>query len=85
MILTDSLHLVSTKSLQELHEFARRIRLSREWFQNHHIPHYDLFGTKRLDAVEAGARLVTARQLVRRAIRREALRPWWDQWPFNPR
>jgi hypothetical protein len=47
---------------EELHDFARRIGLRREWFQSavnrrgwYRRPHYDLTGHKRFEAVAAGA------------------------------
>lgn len=71
MILTDRRHLVSDLSLQELHSFAASIGLHPNWFQDHRFPHYDLFFTKHFLALWAGARIVTTRELVRRAIRKE--------------
>lgn len=36
-------HLISSKSLEELHVFAQKIGLKREWFQNKgKLSHYDL-------------------------------------------
>lgn len=70
MILTDGVHLVSDTSLEELHEFAKRIGLKREWFQGppkHNHPHYDLFRTKVQKAIAEGAQVVTSRQLVKRS------------------
>lgn len=66
MILTDGIHLISDSSIGELHEFARRIGLKREWFQEHFHPHYDLT-TKRMSekAVKAGAKEVDTKQLIR--------------------
>lgn len=69
MILTNGAHLVSTRSCEKLHRFAREIGLLREWSQDRRIPHYDLMGHKRRLAVRAGARKVPIRELVRRAIR----------------
>lgn len=44
-------------SLDELHEFARKLGLKRSYFQAGSIvPHYDLTGNKRREAVEKGAR-----------------------------
>jgi Protein of unknown function (DUF4031) len=42
-------------TVAELHEFAGRIGLKREWFQPVSRPHYDLSKTRRADAVNAGA------------------------------
>jgi len=66
MVLTDGRHLVSTSSLEELHDFAAGIGLKREWFQDHRIPHYDLFGTAMVrKALSLGALKTTTRELVR--------------------
>src|SRR5215510_7618383 len=62
-------HLVSDTSIEELHEFAARLGLRREWFQTKSIPHYDLTGAAYELAIEYGAVLVSSREIVRRAIR----------------
>lgn len=74
MILTDGIHVVSTRDLIELHEFAASMGLRRHWFDarpDH--PHYDLTtapkGSPRQQAMQeravaAGADLVTGRELV---------------------
>lgn len=73
MILIDSdgkyiAHMVSTQSLDELHEFAKGIGLKRAWFQNKKIPHYDLTTRRKIQqAMDAGAKLVRPRELSRRA------------------
>lgn len=42
--------------LEELHAFAQRMGLKREWFQPHRIaPHYDLTPSRRATAVTLGA------------------------------
>lgn len=64
-------HLVSDTSIEELHEFASALGLRREWFQTGSIPHYDLTGEVYERALEKGAELVSSRELVRRAVRRE--------------
>ncbi len=40
---------------KELHAFARRLRLKRQWFQDKTLPHYDLTVNKRRQAVKFGA------------------------------
>jgi len=71
MIYTDGVHLVSDKSLAELHEFARVLKLKPEWFQNaadqvHHNPHYDLTTARaKRRALVAGAVLTTPREILR--------------------
>jgi len=77
MIMTDGTHLVSSESLDELHTFARTIGLRRGWFQNHRIPHYDLFGWRMLQkAMEAGAQMLPARDLVSFAYRKPLPITW---------
>ena len=44
-----------TSDIDELHEFARKLGLKREWFQNKSAPHYDLTANKRRQAIELGA------------------------------
>lgn len=57
-----SAHLTSdADSLDELHEFAARLGLKREWFQDHFIaPHYDLSPAKHALALKLGAKYVAA-------------------------
>lgn len=45
-----------TSDLQELHRFAQRLGLKREWFQNKSAPHYDLTANKREQAIRMGAK-----------------------------
>ena len=71
-IYTDGVHLVSDSSLAELHAFAQRMGLKREWFQDKspgtpgYHPHYDLT-TKRaaLRAEANGAQAVSPREVVK--------------------
>lgn len=54
-------------TLEELHAFALRIGLKREWFQpakDRHIPHYDLHESRRAAAVKLGAIEVDRRRAV---------------------
>jgi len=40
-------HLFTDGNIEELHEFAQKIGLKREWFQNKKLlKHYDLIGKK---------------------------------------
>lgn len=67
MILTDGIHLVSDASLDELHDFATRIGLKREWFQ---CDHYDITSRRFLQAVyQAGAQQVSTREVAQRMVR----------------
>lgn len=55
---TDGTHLVAD-SLAELHRFARRMRLKRDWYQDGRWPHYDLTTRKAIvRAIQAGAMLI---------------------------
>ena len=72
MILVDYFgHMVATESEMELHIFARKIGLKREWFQNSgRFPHYDLTTKRKINqALAAGAKQVPIRDIVTKA--------WW--------
>lgn len=59
-------------SEEELHQFAAKIGLKREWFQNTRNPHYDVSLSYREKAVLCGAVEITARQAATMCrIRRE--------------
>lgn len=49
-----SAHLIAD-TLSELHEFAARIGLRREWFQPRSSPHYDLTEVRYQKALALGA------------------------------
>ena len=50
---------------EELHDFAYKIGLKHQWFQNHPLhPHYDLRPSMRTKAIKNGAIPVTRQQLV---------------------
>jgi tRNA isopentenyl-2-thiomethyl-A-37 hydroxylase MiaE len=51
-------------TVEELHEFAARIGLKREWFQPRSSPHYDLTASRHAQALALGARLVDRHELV---------------------
>jgi hypothetical protein len=56
---------------QELHDFANRLGLKREWFQEGSRPlamHYDLTASKRAKAIGLGAVQETWRQAAKRRI-----------------
>ena len=68
---------LTADSDEELHAFAARLGLRREWFQDHHRDptrhHYDVTEPTRQAAIEAGARAVTWREAARqRRLRRAA-------------
>ena len=54
-------HLMA-ESEAELHEFARRLKLKREWFQG---DHYDLTKNKRAVAIRKGAIKISIYDIVR--------------------
>jgi hypothetical protein len=62
-------HMVSDRSVEELHAFALEIGLRRRWFQDGPRPHYDLRPSKRRLALAKGAKEVNTRLLVRRMAR----------------
>lgn len=74
MIYMDKIgHLISDASLEELHNFAQKLGLKREWFQedsgkNNHdtrFKHYDLTTTRmRFKAESLGAICVSPRVIV---------------------
>lgn len=57
---------MTADSLDELHQMAARLGLSRAWFQNKRIPHYDISLSKRARAVALGAIEETTRQTILR-------------------
>lgn len=57
-------HMVAD-SLDELHNMANAIGVSRHYFQSHtRYPHYDICKSKQLDAIARGARLANRRELL---------------------
>ena len=60
-----SCHLAAD-TLEELHAFAAKLGMKREWFQEGRgrHPHYDLVKTKRDKAIALGAKPVTGRDLI---------------------
>lgn len=67
MVYTDKVHLVATTK-KELHEFAMKIDLKLCWFHGTRKghPHYDLTTEFKVNkAVEAGAVVVTSKDIVR--------------------
>lgn len=60
----ESCHLFADTQ-EELHTFAQKIGLKREWFQDHDLlAHYDLTKSKRAQAVKAGAKEVDRKFLI---------------------
>jgi hypothetical protein len=56
-------HLASDTHYDELHAFAERLGMRREWFQG---DHYDLPDDRWDEAVALGATPISSRELVRR-------------------
>ena len=52
-------------SAKELHAFARKIDLRREYFQPNPRPHYDVSRHKRQQALDAGARQMRTKDILR--------------------
>ena len=78
MILLDKAgHLVSDTSLEELHEFAKKIGMRRYWFQEGKgkHPHYDIWGVVFAKALEAGATLVDSEDIIRGVRKMNTKRP----------
>lgn len=52
--------------VSELHEFAQKIGLKREWFQNKRLfAHYDLVPSKRILALENGAIYINLKEYLK--------------------
>jgi len=74
IIFDDFGHMVSTESVEELHAFARKIGLKREWYQTpgygDRFAHYDLTTSRMMrKAANFGAKKVDPRELLKLA--------WW--------
>lgn len=63
-----SAHLTAD-SIGELHAFAKRLRLSRSWFQPLSHPHYDLTPMNRERALDIGALFVPAKEQARARVK----------------
>lgn len=55
-------HMMTDGDLTELHAMAKKLGLRREWFQRG--DHYDVSQSKRIAAINLGARAVSTRMLV---------------------
>jgi hypothetical protein len=59
-----SCHLIGDTE-KELHSFAKKLGLKREWFHTHpKLNHYDLYKNTRAKAVKMGAIEITRREIV---------------------
>jgi len=58
-------HMVSDESEEDLHDFAKRLGLKREWYQDERLPHYDVTTNRlREKAQNMGAALVSSKEIV---------------------
>jgi hypothetical protein len=55
-------HMMTDGDIEELHAMAKKLGLRREWFQRG--DHYDVSQSKRIAAINLGARAVPTRVLV---------------------
>jgi hypothetical protein len=70
---------LTADTLEELHAFAAKLGMKREWFQDKvDRPHYDLTPGKRLQAIRLGA--VEGRAPSRKAERPMESRREWQCW-----
>jgi len=72
MVYIDRMGHIRADSADELHAFARKIGLRREWFQGHNpkYPHYDAtVPWRRQRAIAAGAKLISVREMVNTGYR----------------
>jgi hypothetical protein len=60
-------HMTSTISTDELHKFAKKLGLKKEWFQRDKHYHYDISHSKYLLAIKLGAKIVDSRIIVKEA------------------
>jgi hypothetical protein len=62
-------HLFSDNE-QELHEFASKLGLRRDWFQNKKsFPHYDIVKSKRQQAIVLGAQEIDLRDYIKSKLK----------------
>ncbi len=72
-----SCHLTTDGPLGELHAFAKKLGMRREWFQDHRLaPHYDLTPRRRALALRLGAVEVPAREQARARRRLRSAFAW---------
>lgn len=65
-------HMATDSDLEELHLMADAIGINRKWFQNKgqdkNYPHYDICKSKKKLALEAGAKEVNDREIIKRCF-----------------
>lgn len=60
-----SAHLGTNGDIEELHDFAARLGLRRDWFQDKDYPHYDIMGHGKYQAaIKAGAKQVSGKEWI---------------------
>jgi hypothetical protein len=75
-VFCDGIHLVSS-SLDELHKFAKSVKLKSEWFQDKRKPHYDVSGIYLKLARINGVVFLSKKDLIKRAKSEK-----WEGWEF---
>lgn len=60
-----SCHMIAD-TLEELHAMAHKVDLLPNWFQDGRHPHYDLARHKREQAIRAGAKVISTREMIQR-------------------
>ncbi|MHB0998190.1 MAG: DUF4031 domain-containing protein [Armatimonadota bacterium] len=75
----DAWHMTSTESIEDLHKFASKIGMKREWFQDKpHHQHYDVLGTRVNNALNEGAIVVNTKVYLARRLRSDG-RIWQEK------
>ena len=59
-------------TIEELMDMADKIGVSRRWFQRDPYPHFDICMSKRVEAIAAGAKEVTMREIVKIISKKKA-------------
>jgi len=62
-------------SVEELHKMADKIKVARKWFQSARFPHYDICKSKRVLAVEFGAKEISRKEFVDLARKQSIVKP----------
>jgi len=67
-------HMATDGNIEELHTFAEKIGLKRQWFQVHPVlSHYDLTPSKRALALRQGATEETSKTMILLCTKRDDL------------
>jgi hypothetical protein len=65
MIYTDGIHLITDGEIFELHIFAQKIGLKKEWFQDKKWKHYDIWNNKLKKAIQNGAIKISSKEIIK--------------------